>query len=186
MNVYDFDGTLYHGDSTLDFCLYCLKRQPGLVKYFPDILVGAARYAVGRYDKTQMKERIYRFLRDVNTQPMVESFWATHQKNIYPWYPGQQQEDDIVISASPEFLLEPICGILGIKTLMASRVDPATGAYTGVNCHGQEKVRRLEERTGVTHIDKFYSDSQNDLPLAKIADQAFLVKRDGTVVPWQF
>ena len=143
-----------------------------------------ARYSVGRIDKTQMKERLYRFLQSVDTQSMVEAFWATHKKNIYPWYPAQHRSDDIVISASPEFLLEPICKSLGIHTLMASRVDPRTGKYDGQNCHGEEKVRRLYEQTGVTHIDKFFSDSLHDLPLARIADEAYLVNRSGELRKW--
>ena len=186
MNVYDFDGTLYHGDSTFDFCRFCFRENPKLAKYFPTIFAAFTRYAVGRYSKTQMKEKLYSFLQEVDTLPMVEKFWETHKKNIYPWYADQHREDDIVISASPEFLLEPICKELGIGLLMASQVDPATGKYTGINCHGQEKVRRLEERTGVTQIDRFYSDSQHDLPLARIAHEAFLVKRSGKVVKWKF
>ena len=27
MNVYDFDKTIYYGDSTADFYLFCLKRH---------------------------------------------------------------------------------------------------------------------------------------------------------------
>lgn len=33
MNVYDFDGTVYRGDSTVDFWLFCLRKKLGLVKY---------------------------------------------------------------------------------------------------------------------------------------------------------
>ena len=36
----------------------------------------------------------------------------------------------------------------------------------------------------VIHIDQFYSDSQSDLPLAKIADKAFLVN-NGVVREWK-
>ena len=27
IDVYDFDGTLYDGDSTVDFVLFCLRRR---------------------------------------------------------------------------------------------------------------------------------------------------------------
>ena len=144
MNVFDFDGTLYHGDSTFDFCCFCLKQDPSLAKYFPTIFAGFARYSVKRIDKTHMKQMFYRFLRDVDTESMVEAFWLTHKKNIYPWYAAIHEEDDIVISASPEFLLKPICEELGIHTLMASRVDPHTGKYTGANCHGEENPICIE------------------------------------------
>ena len=67
---------------------------------------------------------------------------------------------------------------------MASRVDPRTGKYTGLNCWGQEKVVRLESQMGITHCDKFFSDSHSDTPLAKIADEAFLIKK-GKICPWE-
>ena len=82
------------------------------------------------------------------------------------------------------FLLKPICNRIGIKHLIASEVDPKTGMFTGENCRGQEKVRRLTEEYNVTHIDCFYSDSRSDLPLAKIADAAFLVEK-GVVKEWK-
>ncbi len=186
MNVFDFDGTIYSGDSTVDFCLFCFKKHPGLIRYLPVQGYAFLRYALKTMDKTRMKELFYRFFRAVDAQALLPEFWATHKQNIFPWYLQQQQEDDIVISASPEFLLEPICKELGIKTLMASRVDPKTGKYDGLNCHGQEKVRRLEAQTGITHIDKFYSDSQSDLPLAKIADSAYLITQRGEVRDWKF
>ena len=34
MNVYDFDGTIYRGDSTVDFFLFCMKKKPVLVFHF--------------------------------------------------------------------------------------------------------------------------------------------------------
>ena len=35
MNIYDFDGTLYDGDSTFDFILYSLKKHPSLLRFLP-------------------------------------------------------------------------------------------------------------------------------------------------------
>ena len=184
MNVFDFDGTIYSGDSTVDFCIFCYKKHPGLIRYLPLQGLAFLGYGLKILDKTAMKQKFYRFFRAVDVKSLLPEFWATHRQNIFPWYPAQQQEDDIVISASPEFLLEPICRELGIHTLMASPVDPETGVYHGFNCHGEEKVRRLKEQTGITHIDKFYSDSQSDLPLAKIADHAYLIDKQGRIHDW--
>ena len=88
----------------------------------------------------------------------------------------QKKSDDVIISASPEFLLEPIIKKLDISTLIASRVDKHTGLYDGINCHGKEKVRRFYEVFPDGKIDEFYSDSYSDTPLAEIADKAYIVK----------
>ena len=45
--------------------------------------------------------------------------------------------------------------------------------------------RRLKQQTGITHLDEFYSDSQSDLPLAKIADHAYLIDKQGNVLDWK-
>ena len=35
MNLYDFDETIYDGDSTRDFVLYCYKNYPRTLAYLP-------------------------------------------------------------------------------------------------------------------------------------------------------
>ena len=66
---------------------------------------------------------------------------------------------------------------------MASVVDMHTGKYNGLNCHGEEKVRRYREVFNNTTIENFYSDSYSDTPLARIATNAYLVKGDN-LLPW--
>lgn len=184
MNIYDFDGTLYDGDSTFDFLKYSIKKHPALLRFLPGIGWAGLLYFTKQLEKTAAKERFYRIFTGYDAPGLLEEFWDKHQHKIFPWYPGQQEETDIVISASPEFLLEPICARLGIKHLMASRVDPKTGKYTGLNCWGEEKVIRLKDQMDITHCDKFFSDSYSDTPLAKIADEAFLIKK-GKICPWE-
>ena len=125
---------------------------------------------------TKLILKKYRFLPYVNIEKDLPEFWASHKNNIKDWYYKTQREDDVIISASPEFLLEPICKELGIKYLMASKVDMKTGKYEGINCHGKEKVRRFYEMFPNGKIEDFYSDSYSDSPLAEISKKAFLVK----------
>ena len=35
MNVFDFDGTIYSGDSTIDFYFFALKRNVKLLLFLP-------------------------------------------------------------------------------------------------------------------------------------------------------
>lgn len=184
MNIYDFDKTLYGSDSTLDFLIFSIKKHPSLLRYLP--IQGIAflkHYVLKMTDKTAMKEQFYRIFQGYDPESLLEEFWDTHQHKIFSWYFDQQEESDIVISASPEFLLKPICARLGIQHLLASRVDPKTGKYTGPNCHGPDKVVRLKQAYGITHCDKFYSDAYSDQPLADIADEAFLIVK-GKITPW--
>lgn len=177
MNVYDFDGTLYRGDSSLDFCLYVLRKKPFVIGTLPDLVLAWIRYRNHQISKTAFKERIFSFLPCIETVSLVKTFWDTYEKNIMEWYPSRQQEDDMIISASPEFLIKPIAQRLGIRYVIASRVDPQTGKFNGLNCHDEEKVKRLYEEFPNAVIDDFYSDSLSDLPLARIAKRAYFVRR---------
>lgn len=179
MNVYDFDQTIYRRDSTADFYFYCLARRPEIALLLPMQGFHFARYLLGRISKTAFKERFYRFFTKVpDMDAWVEDFWRTHRGGISAWYLAQQRSDDLVISASPEFLLRPICRDLGISHLLASRVDPKTGQYTGKNCHGREKVRRLRAAFPGAQVGEFCSDSLSDTPLAELAEKSYIIKKE--------
>jgi HAD superfamily phosphoserine phosphatase-like hydrolase len=178
MNVYDFDNTIYKGDSTADFYIFCLKRHKKIAALAPSLLKAVIKfYVFKRGTKTDMKQVMYRFLTKIDFKQDLGDFWESHIGNIKPWYLAQQKPDDVIISASPLFLLTPACERLGIKHLIASVVNPETGVYTGINCHGEEKVRLFRERYD-GEIDSFYSDSHSDDPLARISKKAYLVKGD--------
>jgi len=184
MNVYDFDNTIYAGDSTIDFYFYCVKKRPrSLVRLLKMAGIGL-RYLIGKTTKTELKQRFFLFLRDVtDIDAELKCFWDAHIGNIYEWYMNMRQPDDVIISASPEFLLRPACGRLGIKTLIASQVDKRTGVYAGLNCDGEEKVKRFKRQFPDSQADRFYSDSDSDLPMALFAREAYKVK-GGKIYKW--
>lgn len=185
MNCYDFDKTIYDGDSTVDFYKYCIRHYPAVLISAPATIAAAIPFGLKILEKTRFKQVFYRFLRHIpDVDKAVADFWKQHSRNIKGWYYDQKREDDLIISASPEFLLRPICAELGIA-LMASRVDSKTGLYTGVNCHGEEKVRRLNQSYPDAHIEEFYSDSYSDQPLAKVADKAYMVFGN-RIEEWKF
>jgi len=184
MNVYDFDGTIYDGDSTLDFYFFCLKKRKKILLALPAQSMGSLLYTLGLIDKTAFKEYFYRFLCELkDTGRLTNEFWKINAAKIKTWYLRCQKQDDIIISASPEFLLKPVCRQLGIKSLIASRVNPNTGRCEGPNCRGEEKVRRFAAAFSGAHIDAFYSDSLSDRPMAKLAQKSFLVKGN-KIFPW--
>ena len=181
MNVYDFDKTIYPVDSTAQFYLWCLRRYPGTWLTLPCTAWAFLLMGLRLRPKTRCKEIFYRFLRHVPPDA-PERFWREHLQDVCPWYLDQRRKDDLVISASPEFLLLPAARALGFG-LMASPVDQATGRCLGENCHGAEKVRRFREKYGGAPVAGFWSDSRSDSPMAALADRAWLVTKDG-IVPW--
>ncbi len=185
MNVYDFDNTIYDGDSTLDYYLFCLKRHKKILLLVPHLAVAWAKYYVLHTGtKTQFKEAMYKFLRYCDTDNDVSDFWKTHKSKIKDWYLSQKKSDDVIISASPEFLLCPLKETFGFDVI-ASKVDKASGKYSGINCYYDEKVRRFYEVYPDAQIDSFYSDHYSDEPLAKIAEKAYIVEGN-KILDWNF
>lgn len=183
VNAYDFDKTILPYDSTEHFFAYCLRRWPRVL--------GPALHAVPMLPgmklklttKTHVKEVFYRFLELVpDIDAAVEDFWSINFRNINAWYLEKKRPDDIISSASPDFLLRPVTDRLGVR-LIASRVDRHSGWTLGENNHGEEKVRRLRREYPNTQIDEFYSDSLSDTPMAELARAAFIVK-GSEISPW--
>lgn len=184
MNVYDFDETIYDGDSTRDFYFFCLKKYPRIALLWPYQLWSFLPFAAGFRKKTAFKERFYRFFRLVpDMEKAVEDFWESHFCNIKKWYLKVTRPDDVIISASPAFLLEIPCKKLGIPAPIASRVDIKTGTYTGENCYGEEKAPRFYEVYPEGNVDAFYSDSLSDTPMARLTKESYIVKGE-TLIPW--
>ena len=179
MNAYDFDKTIYNGDSTVDFYQYCLLKYPSIAVYLPKQVRDGFQYVLGKISTTEFKESFFSFLPKVSSLDIVvEKFWDLRQRKIKEWYLKQKQCSDVVISASPSFLLTPICERLNIMPPIATEVDPLTGRINGANCKGEEKVRRFFARYPGEKLQRFYSDSITDAPLAALAEEAFFVQGD--------
>ena len=180
MNVYDFDGTIYDGDATVGFVLYTLRRHPlAMLRSLPGQASAVVSYLAGKTDKTRMKSRFFSFLQYLDAvEGDVKNYWDKNRHKIKVWYLAQQKEDDVIISASAEFLLSDICARLGIRHLIATRMDPRTGEISGANCKGKEKPGRFYEIFPEGEIDGFYSDHDSDRYMAALAKRSYLVKKN--------
>lgn len=177
--LYDFDKTIYDGDSSFDFFLYCLKVEPVIIIYIPKIIIAIGLYKLKIIKKTRMKEWIFSFIKRIkNVDNIVCKFWDNNSSKIKFFYKGRKHNNDIIISASPEFLLEPIAKEYIVKDLIATRMDKKTGNISGENCFGIEKVNRFLKKYNKSDIYEMYSDSYSDTPLLEIAKHAYIVKKE--------
>ena len=175
MNVYDWDKTIYDGDSSIDFYKFSVKKNPKLAKHWLRQGKAALAYKRGKISKTKMKTVFYEYFQSIeDIESEVLEFWNQNSGKIKSWYLDQKRDDDLIISASPEFLLKPITDRLGVS-LIVSEVDPKTGKNLSENCYGAQKVVRMKEQYDISEIESFYSDSYSDDPLAQYANQSFYV-----------
>ncbi len=179
MNVYDFDNTIYDGESVVDFFLYYCKKDKSLLKYIPSVFVALLKYKMGKVTIEQALAKYGKAVGDFyknNTQinEDMKIFWDEHIKKIKPFYKDIQSDDDLIISGSPEFSLEIICKKLGIKKYIGSIIT-ADGVIERL-CIREAKVNAFFEQYPDTEIENFYTDSINDTPLIEISKNAYLVK----------
>ena len=184
MNVYDFDNTILRGDSTARFFAFCLGHYPRMWRDVPAQAANGLLFVLRLRKKQAFKQRMLHFLALIgDVDSAVDAFWRKNLSRVKAWYPPRHRDDDVVITASPEFLIRPACAKLGIHCVMGSPVDRHTGHFYGPNCHGQEKVNRFRARFPGAGIDEFFSDSHSDDPLAALAERAYLVKGE-RLLPW--
>lgn len=185
VNIYDFDKTIYNGDATVDFFIFCLKKKKISFKKLIVIFLNTILFLLKLRTQKEYKQIFFSFLSDVdNIDECVATFWKEKENNIFEWYLNTNRENDIVISASPNFLLQPICDKLKVYDVIATTMDKRTGLISGENCYGEEKVIRLREKYPTFQVDKFYSDSYSDQPLADISKEKYLVIK-GEINDWK-
>ena len=179
INAYDFDGTIYDGDSSLDFYLFNLKKHKKEIIHLFPILLCLLKYKTKKMSMEQVKEEFFSFLgRYKNNQEFIKEFWDKHEHKIKQFFKDQTTSSDVIISASPTVLLEEIMSRLGEYKVIATEVDINTGKLLSKNCKGKEKIVRLKEIYKDVEVENTYTDSYSDQPLIDIAKNAYLVKKN--------
>lgn len=178
MNIYDFDNTIFNGDSSVKFIKYSFIRHPflllfSLLKTFKEII----KYLFKKSDLGNIKSELFSFVKYLkNFDEYMNKYVLKMQKNIKKFYLNGQKDDDVIISASFEFIVKPFCEQLGIKHVIATKYDVKNGRIIGNNCKGEEKVIRFKELFSNKEVNKAYSDSLSDIPMLRLAKDAYLVK----------
>lgn len=178
INMYDFDDTIYSGDSSVDFIKYCYKK--GYIKFnnLLKIMGSFIKYFFGVFDITEFKEVLFSFLSNIDDgKRVVSEFWDEHYKNIKKFYLEKNHDNDVINSASPYFLLKPVCDKLGVKDLIASDVDLKTGKFREKNNSREVKVDNYNKKYVNYILEECYSDNPfNDKFILELANKAYVVK----------
>ena len=190
--VFDFDHTLYDGDSGSHLFAWLIKRNPlrmlaavlatpllgPLVAMLPTRRYGISGYVwvatFGLHGAREFNTIIDQYVRvheaEIRTRllPQALDVFAEHRR---------AGDKVVVATGAPPELARAILAFVAHQdvTVIGSEVGPRLGAMGATrHCHNEEKMRMLRER-GYGDIAVAYSDSTADLPLLKAAKAPVVV-----------
>lgn len=180
MNVYDFDNTIYKGESAIDFFFYYLKKDPKLIFYVPKVVVALVKYKARKITIDEaldeygtIVEKYCRSVADLDGD--IKKFWDKNIDKIKPFYADVRKDDDVILSAGFDVVLEEIGRRLGIKNIVSTETDRDN--FTIKNfCFRENKVKMFRKYYPDATIENFYTDSLNDQPIIDLAENAYLIK----------
>lgn len=181
MKAFDFDNTLYHGESSVDFAIYMIRKNKRIILWLPTIFYNLIKYKLCLVGRDEMENTINRFLKACFTDKDeilgdTADFWRRNRKKLDMKMIGRIKKDDIIITAGPSFLFEVIKKKLGTGNMICSEIDLDRKCVKYLN-FSDNKVRRYREAYGERRIDCFFTDSYNDKALMDISDKVYLVDK---------
>jgi len=180
MKVFDFDNTIYNGESIFDFALFVIWRKKSLLRYFPIGLkmlffYKTRKFTVESYTK-ELEKYMKPFLENQEfIQSLVEEFWEKNIDKLYPHMLKKINRDDVIVTSSPDFLIAGIKDVINTEHILATEIDFKKGKVRYLNFQ-ENKVKLFCKKYKEKAIEEFYTDSYNDEPFMKISNKVFLVK----------
>lgn len=197
--VFDFDGTLTRGDTLLPF-LSRLLGWPRLLWVLFRCSPWLVAYALRLTSNHRAKARLLQISLAGRPQTTVERCarafvqdylplqwrpWALHQLVLHQ----RQGHRCLIVSASTSPYMHLVGASLGVEAVLCTEMELVGGRYTGrmatPNCHGEEKVRRLQawlaQACGPDNAPALhaYGDTSGDKPMLRLARQAWYREK-----PW--
>lgn len=171
-DLYDFDGTVFDGESGTEFMLFCFKRHPSLIRYLPRQVKAILMHKLLKKSSFgEMKNEIYCYLNGIDAQKEAELFWEKNASRMNPWFKPTEHDVPVVIcSASPVFQIKPICDKLGVSLVIATQMDIKTGKLTDINCKGENKLEYIKKYAPKYTFRDVYTDNiELDAPILSLA-----------------
>ncbi len=181
MNIYDFDNTIYNGESLYDFFLFCLKKDLLLIRFFPQTLIALISYKLNLINVDKIEKNLNKIIQKtshtLDFEKLVKEFWQKNINKIKPQFKNMLTEKDIIITGCPDILFNEIKDTLNVKNSICSQFDIKNNKLN-LLCIGKNKVKRYNELYPDIPINKLYTDSLVDQPLMDLAKEVYLVKKD--------
>lgn len=188
--VFDFDGTLVHGDSVTGFAVDYLRARPlRLLLMLPFLPLALVLMLIGPTRSAGVSFFWWLLTWGTRARRVAEALRAYTQKRLAARgnaatlaalaEHARKGHAIVVATAAPACVVRHLLRARGLPparvvgTLVKRRLG---GLVARPHCIGAVKVRELERRFGITRWSEVYSDSALDLPLMRGASSVTLVE----------
>lgn len=181
MKVFDFDNTIYEGESMVDFFYFILEKKEELKKYKPLVSKFLKLYEHNLLPIGLVKRVINKYKGEAsfstkNLDKYIDEFWKLHINKLNKEMLNKVSKEDVIMTASVNILIDPIKDKLKTKNIYTSLVDIENKELLFL-CYKDNKVDKFKEIYKDTMIDELYTDSYADKPLMSISKKVFLVDK---------
>lgn len=182
MKVFDFDNTIYDGESAVDFFLFVLNKKKHFTKYIPLMVYALFMYKANFLSLSKVQKIAdkcsHEFVKHQDEAfELVQDFWKSYSYKLKSEILNMIDENDVIITASPNVLIQGIQNKLKTSHVICSSINMKNGSLEFL-CMAENKVKAFLERYPNITPDEFYTDSMSDAPLMKVAKKTFLVRGD--------
>lgn len=188
---FDFDGTITRRDTLFEIIRFQKSEgvlYTGLILLSPALIM----MKLGLISKQKGKDLVLQyFFRNTPIEEFRDKCAAFCRDKL----PGLIRENAmneinqhlakghrvVVVTASAQEWVKPWCDSIGIEcigTLLEIRNGRITGRIHGVNCNGEEKVRRIRQQYDLPVFGDIYAygDTNGDRPMLQLATFGFFRK----------
>ncbi|MCU4611479.1 HAD-IB family hydrolase [Acinetobacter parvus] len=198
--LFDFDGTLYPKDSFTGFIFYTLSKQHIVKKGFK-ILPWIQAYYLRLYPAHAMRPRLFQsmfkgiaanFLQNLAQEYAQQLIQNLDQELLQQLRLHQQQGDHIVlVSASIDLYLVPICEFLNIELICTAteiKNGLLTGHYSSEDCSCEQKKLRILQQYNLEDYQYIYAygNSEEDLDMLSLADHPYMMGENKSLPELKF
>lgn len=183
MNAYDFDNTIYDGESVFDFFIFCLKKDIWLIRFFPLVLFRLIQYKLNLlntekiYKSAEMVINSFFKYSKFNYEELIAEFWNINHKKLKKEFLNMLKADDLIITGCPNFLIDYVKDELKVKNIICTDFDLKNRKINFI-CFGENKVKAFKQKYINNKIKKFYTDSLADIPFMKLAEEVYFVNKN--------
>lgn len=207
--IFDVDYTITKKETLMELYKYSIKENKKNLIYLPRALFSGLLYITKIYDEKRVKESFLKFIENMSEKDLKDFSRRFYQNRLSKILYTDSLEMMkklksegyyiFLISASPEFYLNNLYTIKEVDKVIGTKFHMKNGKFlrkmNGLNCKGEEKVRRLKEVLKKENIEVdfknsyMFSDSLSDKPLLDLVGNPYLInykrKHDIEILKWK-